>query len=206
MPLHAEAGVVHPLMSRLQYTDYQTDPRRARERVLQTVRLLDDGAGGWREGENPFPGLEPFTAAFSRVFFGRAAEACEVGNRVRAMGSVGTPLAVVGPLGCGKSSLLNAAVVPLVDSDPAWLTVALRLVPGPNPLPELARALATTANRVGNDQGHSSSGIFRRKHPVRACKTSVPASDDHGLILADSWPRRPQCGVLYKKATSEGSP
>jgi hypothetical protein len=50
LPLRAEAGVVHPLMARLQYTDYQADPRRARERVLQTVRLLDDGAGRWREG------------------------------------------------------------------------------------------------------------------------------------------------------------
>jgi hypothetical protein len=149
LPLRAEAGVVHPLMSSLQYTDYQADPRRARERVLQTVRLLDDGGGRWREGENPFPGLEPFTAAFSRVFFGRAAEAREVGNRVRAMGSGRALLGIVGPSGCGKSSLLNAAAVPLVDSDSAWLTVALRLVPGANPLPELARALAATANRVG---------------------------------------------------------
>ncbi|MGH8572006.1 MAG: toll/interleukin-1 receptor domain-containing protein, partial [Gammaproteobacteria bacterium] len=86
MPLRAEAGLVHPLMRDLQYADYQADPRQARERVLQAVRLLEDGSGTWREGENPFPGLEPFTAALSRVFFGRAVEAREVGNQLRAMG------------------------------------------------------------------------------------------------------------------------
>jgi type II secretory pathway predicted ATPase ExeA len=149
IPLRAEAGVVHPLMQELQYVDYHAHPEQARDRVLQAVRLLD-GGGAWREGDNPFPGLEPFTAALSRVFFGRAAEAREVANRLRTMGSIGGMLAVVGPSGCGKSSLLNAAVAPLLDSDPAWLTVPT-LVPGSDPLPELARALATTANRLRLD-------------------------------------------------------
>ena len=54
----------------------------------------------------------------------------------------------VGPSGCGKSSLLNAAVVPLLEGDPAWLMVP-RLVPGNDPVPELARVLAVTAHRVG---------------------------------------------------------
>jgi WD40 repeat protein len=157
MPLRAEAGVVHALMPRLQYADYQADPRQARDRVLQAVRLLDDGGGSWREGDNPFPGLGAFTAALSQVFFGRAAEAREVGNRLRAMGSPGGMLAIVGPSGCGKSSLVAAAVVPLLDSDPAWLTVAPRLVPGSDPLPELARALAATANRLG--MGWSASDV-----------------------------------------------
>ncbi|MGH3755570.1 MAG: TIR domain-containing protein, partial [Pseudonocardiaceae bacterium] len=148
MPLRAQAGVVHPLMPDLQYADYLAGPGRARDRVLQAVRLLDDRGGVWREGDNPFPGLEPFTAALSRVFFGRAAQAREVGNRLRAKGSTGGLLAIVGPSGCGKSSLLNAAVVPLLDSDPAWLTVP-RLVPGSDPLPELARVLAVTATRLG---------------------------------------------------------
>jgi Novel STAND NTPase 1 len=59
-----------------------------------------------------------------------------------------TPADAVGPSGCGKSSLVNAAVVPLLDTDPAWLTVPT-LVPGSDPLPELARALAATATGLG---------------------------------------------------------
>jgi energy-coupling factor transporter ATP-binding protein EcfA2 len=148
MPLQAEAGVVHPLMQRLQYVDYLADPGQARDRVLQAVRLLDDGGGTWHEGDNPFPGLEPFTAALSRVFFGRAAEAREVGNRLRGMGSAGGILVIVGPSGCGKSSLMNAAVIPLLDRDPAWLVVP-SLVPGTDPVAELARVLAATATRTG---------------------------------------------------------
>ncbi len=159
IPLRAEAGVVHPLMPRLQYADYEAGPEQARVRVLQAVRLLDDGEGVWREGENPFPGLEPFTAELSRVFFGRAGEAREVGNRLRALGGTGGVLAIVGPSGCGKSSLLNAAVVPLLDSDPAWLTVPT-LVPGTDPLPELARVLAATAHRRG--MGWSASDVRGR--------------------------------------------
>ncbi|MGH3700315.1 MAG: TIR domain-containing protein, partial [Pseudonocardiaceae bacterium] len=159
MPLRAEAGVVHPLMRDLQYVDYLAGPGQARDRVLQAVKLLDDGGETWREGENPFPGLAPFTAARSRVFFGRAAEAREVGNRVRARGGTGGLLALVGPSGCGKSSLLNAAVVPLLDSDPAWLTVP-GLVPGSDPLAELARALAAIAHRL--ELGWSASDVRGR--------------------------------------------
>ncbi len=148
IPLRAEAGVVHPLMRRLQDVDYQADPRQARDRVLHAVRLVDDGGGTWREGDNPFPGLEPFTAALSQVFFGRTVQAREVGNRLRAMGGTGGLLAIVGPSGCGKSSLLNAGVAPLLEGDPEWL-VAPSLVPGSDPLPELARVLAITAHRRG---------------------------------------------------------
>ncbi|MGH3711567.1 MAG: TIR domain-containing protein, partial [Pseudonocardiaceae bacterium] len=148
MPLRAEADVVHSLMPRLQYADYHADPQQARDQVLQAVRRLEDGGGRWREGDNPFPGLEPFTAARSRVFFGRTVDAREVGKRLRAMGGTGGLLAIVGPSGCGKSSLLNAAVVPLLEGDPAWLVVP-SLVPGSDPLPELARVLAITANRLG---------------------------------------------------------
>jgi WD40 repeat protein/type II secretory pathway predicted ATPase ExeA len=150
MPVRAEAGVVHPLMQDLQYADYQADPQQAHDRVLQTLRSLEEGRGMWREGDNPFPGLEPFTVALSRVFFGRTAEAREVGNQLRALGSTGGMLAIVGPSGCGKSSLLNAAVVPLLEGDSAWLVVP-SLVPGSDPLPELARALAITANRLDLD-------------------------------------------------------
>jgi hypothetical protein len=139
--------------------DYQTDPQQARDRVLQAVRPLDDGRGSWRAGDNPFPGLEPFTPEFSWVFFGRTAEAREVLNRLRAMSSSAGILAIVGPSGCGKSSLLNAGVVPLLGSDPAWLAVPT-LVPGTDPVPELARALAATAIRLG--MGWSASDVRDR--------------------------------------------
>jgi WD40 repeat protein len=148
MPLRAETGVVHPLMQRLQYVDYQADPRQARERLLQAVRLLDDESGSWREGDNPFPGLEPFTAALGQVFFARASETRDISNRLRSMGHTSPILVILGPSGAGKSSLLNAGVIPLLERDPAWLVVRA-LVPGTDPIAELTRVLAATAHRVG---------------------------------------------------------
>lgn len=152
IPLRVEVGVEHPLMRELHYVDYHAGREQARDRVLQAVRLLD-GRGAWREGKNPFPGLAPFTAGLREVFFSWAADARRVVNQLRAMdgtGRTGGLLAIVGPSGCGKSSLLNAAVAPLLDSDPAWLRVPT-LAPGTDPLPELARALATTAAQLGLD-------------------------------------------------------
>ena len=149
MPVRAEADVVHPLMKRQQYTDYHDDPREARARLIQALHDLDAaGAGdGWRDGDNPFPGLESFTAAFSTMFFGRSAEVREIANRLRApTGSGDGVLAIIGPSGCGKSSLLNAGLLPLLDSDPAWLVLS-PWVSGSDPLSGLARALTDTARR-----------------------------------------------------------
>ena len=148
LPLRAEAGVVHPLLDGLQYADYEADPQEARDRILQTLRLLEYGGRPWKEGDNPFPGLEPFTAALSRVFFGRGMEVRDVGNRLRSMSGMGGLLAIVGPSGCGKSSLLKAAVVPLLEGDPTWLTVP-PVVPGTDPFTELARVLAVVSQQLG---------------------------------------------------------
>ncbi|HZA15828.1 MAG TPA: hypothetical protein VE645_02835 [Pseudonocardiaceae bacterium] len=120
---------------------------RDRDRVSVEV---ENGSNPWQQSENPFPGLAPFTVALSRVFFGRAAEAREVNNRLRGMGSTGGILAIVGSSGCGKSSLLNAGIVPQLDSDPEWLTLP-RLIPGSDPLPGLSRAVTATAHRLGLD-------------------------------------------------------
>jgi WD40 repeat protein len=148
LPLTAEAGVVHPLLDGLQCADYEADPQEARDRILQTLRLLEYGGRPWKEGDNPFPGLEPFTAALSRVFFGRGMEVRDVGNRLRSMSGMGGLLAIVGPSGCGKSSLLKAAVVPLLEGDPTWLTVP-PVVPGTDPFTELARVLAVVSQQLG---------------------------------------------------------
>lgn len=56
MPLQAEPGVVHPLMTRLQSVDYQADPGQARDQVLQALRRLENSGRLWRQGQNPFLG------------------------------------------------------------------------------------------------------------------------------------------------------
>jgi TIR domain len=202
IPVRAEASMVHPLMRDLQYADYQADRQQAHERVLQAVRLLGVGGGAWGEGKNPFPGLEPFTAELSRVFFGRAGEAREVSNRLRAMGSASGILAIVGSSGCGKSSLVNAAVMPLVDSDPTWLAVPT-LVPGTDPLPELARMLAATATRLklswsaSDVRGRLEAGTDGLRRVADDLLAAGPVTPRRLLITID------QAEELFNRTTSD---
>ena len=149
LPLRAEAGVVHPLMEPLQYADYLADPQAARARLVGVLRAVDGaGGGGWREGDNPYPGLEAFTAALARMFFGRAPEVRELSGRLRSVARAGGGMsAIAGPSGCGKSSVLRAGLLPALDNDPHWL-VTPPWQPQDDPLAGIARAVAVTANRL----------------------------------------------------------
>ena len=136
IPLRAADDAHHPLLEHRQYADYHHDPAAARARVLDALRHLDGGFTGrrWRDGTNPFPGLEPFTSSTAAVYFGRSAEIRELANRLRAARSrPGGILVVVGSSGCGKSSLLNAGLLPLLAHDAEWVT-APPWTPGDDPL------------------------------------------------------------------------
>lgn len=90
---------------------------------------------------NPFPGLRPFLAKESELFFGRDEQIGEALDRLldRRL------LAVVGVSGCGKSSLVQAGMLPALEmglaGDPAqrWRVATMR--PGDGPLRELRRCL-----------------------------------------------------------------
>lgn len=151
LPVRIDAGSEHPLLAQLQHADYTTEPDHGRERILQALGVLENGRRHWRSGNNPYPGLRPFTEDFGEVFFGRDGEARDIANRLR-MGTRpgGSVLTVVGPSGCGKSSLLRAAILPLLAEDNAWL-VAPTIIPGVDPVRQLAGSLATVGRRHGFD-------------------------------------------------------
>jgi WD40 repeat protein/DNA-binding winged helix-turn-helix (wHTH) protein len=86
------------------------------------------------EDLNPYPGLAPFTEADADVFFGRESEVAALWRKI----SSRRLLAVIGPSGIGKTSLLRAGVVPAAPA--GWR--ALVLTPGEAPSLALARALA----------------------------------------------------------------
>jgi WD40 repeat protein/energy-coupling factor transporter ATP-binding protein EcfA2 len=160
IPLRYEAGVRHPLIEPLQYIDCLADPGDARSRLLAVLRGID-GAGRttWRAGDNPYPGLRPFTAADSRVFFGRTTESRELGARLRAggEGARGRLLAVFGPSGCGKSSLVRAGLLPRLRDDPRWL-VCPPWTPGADPVSALGRALTAAARERGLERSATEIG------------------------------------------------
>ncbi|MGW2477043.1 nSTAND1 domain-containing NTPase [Streptomyces sp. NPDC001665] len=91
------------------------------------LRAARNAAPVW----NPYRGLAAFRSDDAEVFFGRKALTAQLLDRLRVCHERGTPLAVVGPSGSGKSSLLLAGLLPLVG--PSTL-----LTPGPAPMRQWA--------------------------------------------------------------------
>src|SRR2546430_12353890 len=94
---------------------------------------------------NPFPGLRPFEADESHLFFGREAATDELLQKLQ----VNCFIAVVGISGSGKSSLVRAGMLPdlyggfMTTAGSRWRIAVLR--PGGVPIPALAQALAAPA-------------------------------------------------------------
>ena len=117
----------------------------------------------------PFRGLAPFDAVHAEYFFGR--ERLIAGLVARLVGS--TRLAVFGPSGSGKSSVVRAGLLPaladgVLPGSERWRQTLMR--PGEHPLAELGRALASLAAGGDGDD------------PVAAALASL--APDERLVLA----------------------
>ena len=131
------------------------------ESLLSDVRLVSGGTGvvvGARRPtttdrpltseDNPYKGLRAFGEADAQDFFGREALTTQLLVRLSEGGDLSRFLAVIGPSGSGKSSVVEAGLVPalrrggLPGSD-NWFIVPM--LPGPHPLEELEAALLRVA-------------------------------------------------------------
>jgi len=174
LPVRVADSAAHPLIEAVQFADYQADPAAARKKVTSQLRRLDARErGGWLEGQNPFPGLAAFTEAFASMFFGRELESLRIADLLRAS-SAGGPgiLAVSGPSGRGKSSLLAAGVIPRLRAEGSWLAPA-RFTPGRDPMAGLARRLT----KLGRGQG--------RTWTPATVRNTLEAGDDGLVGLAE---------------------
>jgi WD40 repeat protein len=127
---------------------------------------------------NPYKGLEAFAEADAGDFFGRS-------DSVQNLASIVTRhrfVAVVGPSGSGKSSLVKAGLVPavragIIDGSDHWAVTDM--YPGSYPFEELESALARVAiedpGSVMDELGRDERGL------VRVIKRVVP--DDTRLLL-----------------------
>jgi len=115
--------------------------------------LLPEGKGGvtFDSGICPYKGLFAFTKRDAFFFHGRETLAQEIVARLQAESF----LAVVGASGSGKSSVVRAGVLPLLEAGTqlpgkCW-TACLR--PGEKPISALAGALATSPAEAGRMEG-----------------------------------------------------
>ncbi|MFH0902056.1 MAG: protein kinase [Pseudomonadota bacterium] len=115
------------------------DPGK-RPPAIAVVRRLEDAlAQGGRQRlrieESPFRGLFTFGERNADLFFGRDAEVAAFLERLREQ----PVLAVVGPSGSGKSSFVQAGVVPRLREQGSWVVLTVR--PGSDPFASLAARL-----------------------------------------------------------------
>ena len=101
---------------------------------------------------NPYRGLQAFESKHRALFFGRAAEIRAVLERLRSEALV----VVAGDSGVGKSSLVKAGVVPLVeegnlDQSRQWASAAM--TPGRYPLQTLISTLAALFDMTEETMG-----------------------------------------------------
>jgi WD40 repeat protein/serine/threonine protein kinase len=160
---------------------------------------------------NPYKGLRAFETADSRHFFGRetliqkllahftASTTLSAGASARR--SAGTSaalnagflppqrfLAIVGPSGSGKSSLVRAGLIPAlwrgeIPGSERWFVV--EMVPGARPLDELEVALI----RVAADQAENiRQQLERDEHGLlRAVELILPKDDTELLLVVDQF-------------------
>lgn len=174
-----------------------------RSRVQATIRahelnLLNLGVGQeiptltgesyLPEPENPYKGLRPFDAADHLDFFGREALVQKLLAKMNDDSNLSRFLAIVGPSGSGKSSLVRAGVIPalwngyLPGSD-RWYT--LDIVPGAHPLDELEIALARIASKAIPELHEY---LWRDNRGLsRASKLILPEDDTELVIIIDQF-------------------
>src|SRR5579883_657526 len=122
-----------------------------REWLDETTRARnpDELRPTWRG--NPFRGLQSFEAEHQAIFFGRSQAISDLTRRIRETETAPDPLPklllVQGMSGAGKTSLIKAGLIPLLELRPIegiarWITLQLRPSEGEHgPIGVLARRL-----------------------------------------------------------------
>jgi WD40 repeat protein/energy-coupling factor transporter ATP-binding protein EcfA2 len=116
--------------------------------------LFDTASLRWKD--NPYLGLQPFESRHAPIFFGRERRTKELREQAAERVRQGGVLVVTGASGAGKSSLLQAGLVPAIaqgqlgiDGSESWPLRVLR--PGSDPLGALARKIAEVGHRDPNE-------------------------------------------------------
>lgn len=140
------------------------------------------------EPENPYKGLRAFQQADSADFFGRETLTQQLINRLKETDEQSRFLAVIGPSGSGKSSVVKAGLLPAIrngalpNSDD-WFVV--EMVPGADPMEELEAALLRVAvnppESLLNQLNVDSRGL------LRAIKRVLPDDDTELVLFIDQF-------------------
>ncbi|MBW2525882.1 MAG: protein kinase [Deltaproteobacteria bacterium] len=150
--------------------------------------MLYDTTAAVSGRESPFRGLMPFTERHAGLFFGREAEIAAFVERVRHE----PVLPVVGASGAGKSSFVQAGIIPRLREQEPWMVLQLR--PGSRPFHALAtrlirgdswqdRSVDEDSSVGGSRPGRSADGLDSRDLSGAGSEVD-PAPDEHVSVDA----------------------
>lgn len=133
---------------------------------------------------NPYKGLRPFEEADSSDFYGREELVAHLLERLS--DSSQRFLAIIGPSGSGKSSLIKAGVIPalrrgVVPGSERWYIASM--VPGTDPFRDLTEALL----QVAIDAPDNIENLLRGAGSVRHIRAILPDEDDELLLFIDQF-------------------
>lgn len=136
------------------------------------------------EVKNPYKGLRAFQESDSEEFFGRDDLVQRLVETLRQHRLV----AVVGPSGSGKSSLVRAGLIPAVRSGALpgsndWLITDM--FPGAHPFEELVTALGRVV--VGETSAMLDDLMLDERGLLRLTKQALPGDDTRLLLLIDQF-------------------
>jgi WD40 repeat protein/class 3 adenylate cyclase len=169
---------------RLQSETQDQTEEAAFQRAVAASGLLATRAASGDTVPNPYKGLRPFEEGDAADFFGREELTRQLVER---LGETRF-LAVIGPSGSGKSSVVRAGLIPALrdgglPGSETWPIV--EMLPGPHPLEELEAALLRVAvNPPGSlleQLGGDDRGL------IRAVKRVLPAGRSELVLLIDQF-------------------
>ena len=121
-PLRLDAAAWLDLLQDVQWVDLTADETSFGQLRdgLHRAGLRPGDSFAWDPARSPFPGLEPFDWQDAAVFFGREQE---IRRLIQLLTSTllrgpGRFVAIAGPSGSGKSSLLRAGLLPRLEGSP----------------------------------------------------------------------------------------
>jgi len=110
----------------------------------------------WPSDRSPFPGLEAFTEEEAGVFFARERETQELTDRLTPVlpSAAHRFVAMIGPSGVGKSSVLYAGLLPRLRKRAGQWTIVPPIVPEAQPTRNLIRALGNVLPGLDEDTAY----------------------------------------------------
>ncbi len=140
------------------------------------------------ESENPYKGLRAFQSADYQDFWGREKLTQKLLKRIAETGGSGRFLAVIGPSGSGKSSLVKAGLIPALwrgDLPGAEKWFVVEIVPGMHPVEALEIGLTrVAANQAGNLREHLDRDM---RGLLRAANLILPQDDTELVLVIDQF-------------------